>query len=249
MNDRPTFAERAALLIASELEDGWMVLTGAASQIPLAACLLAQATHAPRLTTLAAGVYVNPRRLVPEFTAGWDCRPDYVTDLSEVFYLTEAGIDVMFFGGMQIDVFGNANLHWVSTTRGRIRGPGLANIALGHTSRRSIMWTERHDTRTLVNAVDYASVVGHRWLGRSRSELALPNAGPTLLLTPEVVFRPDPDGRFEPTARFSDTPWELVRQRTGWELPEQQPPALEPPDAEVLHILRMVVDPAGLLRG
>ncbi|MGW1802448.1 hypothetical protein ACWCQN_42915 [Streptomyces sp. NPDC001984] len=244
----PTFAERAAILMANELKDGWVVLTGAASQIPLAACLLAQATHAPRLTTLGAGVYVNPRRLVPEFTAGYDCRPDYITDLSEIFYLTEIGIDVMFFGGMQIDVYGNANLHWIDTPRGRVRGPGLANIGLGHTARRSIMWTEKHEARGLVADVDFASVVGARWKGESRAELGLPNSGPTLLLTPEVLFRPGADGRFAPRGRIGATPWADVRKRTGWDMPATPPPVIPSPDPETLTILRTAVDPTGLLR-
>jgi len=64
-----TVRERMSIAISRELVDGEVVLTGAASAIPLAACLLAQARHAPSLTILGAGVYINPRRLVPEFTA------------------------------------------------------------------------------------------------------------------------------------------------------------------------------------
>ena len=63
-----TVRERLSIAISRELRDGEVVLTGAASAVPLAACLLAQARHAPALTILGAGVYINPRRLVPEFT-------------------------------------------------------------------------------------------------------------------------------------------------------------------------------------
>ncbi|MGW1951089.1 hypothetical protein ACWCRC_43515, partial [Streptomyces sp. NPDC001940] len=149
--------ERISIAVSRELKDGTTVLTGAASSVPLAACLLAQATHAPRLTVLGAGVYINPRRLVPEFTAGWDCKPVAIGDMSDVFAITELGIDVMFYGGMQIDRYGCVNLHWVNTPLGRLRGPGLANTGLGHTARSTILYTERHDRRTLVDQVDYAS--------------------------------------------------------------------------------------------
>ena len=145
-----TVRERMSIAISRELNDGEVVLTGAASAIPLAACLLAQARQAPTLTILGAGVYVNPRRLVPEFTAGWDCDPVAIADMSDVFSVTELGIDVMFYGGMQIDRYGSVNLHYIRTAAGVLRGPGLANSALGHTAARTILYTERHDRRTLV---------------------------------------------------------------------------------------------------
>src|ERR1700689_3171340 len=96
-----TVREQMSIAISRELGDGEVVLTGAASAVPLAACLLAQARHAPSLTILGAGVYINPRRLVPEFTAGWDCDPVAIADMSDVFAVTELGIDVMFYGGRQ----------------------------------------------------------------------------------------------------------------------------------------------------
>src|SRR5579864_7008480 len=184
-----TVHERLSIAISRELKDGEVVLTGAASAIPLAACLLAQARHAPSLTILGAGVYVNPRRLVPEFTAGWNCDPVAIADMSDVFAVTELGIDVMFYGGMQIDRYGSVNLHYIPTAAGTLRGPGLANSALGHTAARTILYTERHDRRPLVDEVDYASVIGHGRRGRSRAELGLPNAGPSALFTPDVLFR------------------------------------------------------------
>ncbi len=153
-----TVRELLSIAISRELRDGEVVVTGAASAVPLAACLLAQARHAPGLTILGAGVYINPRRLVPEFTAGWDCAPVAIADMADVFAVTELGIDVMFYGGMQIDRGGSVNLHSIPTATGRLRGPGLANSVLGHTAARTILYTERHDRRTLVDEVDYASV-------------------------------------------------------------------------------------------
>ena len=105
--------------------------------------------------------------------------------------ITELGLDVMFYGGMQIDRGGSVNLHYIPTAAGLLRGPGLANSTLGHTAARTLLYTERHDRRTLVESVDYASVIGHHRGGRSRAELGLPNAGPVALFTPDVLFRPD----------------------------------------------------------
>jgi glutaconate CoA-transferase, subunit B len=241
-----TVRELLSIAISRELKDGEVVLTGAASAVPLAACLLAQARHAPGLTILGAGVYINPRRLVPEFTAGWDCAPVAIADMSDVFYVTELGIDVMFYGGMQIDRAGSVNLHRIPTAKGLLRGPGLANSALGHTAARTILYTERHDRRTLVEAVDYASVIGHHRRGRSRAELGLPNAGPAALFTPDVLFRPDEGGLFTPGRMLRPVPWDDVRARTGWPLPAGPPEAFEALPEEI-RTLRRFIDPGGLL--
>src|SRR5260370_41845078 len=108
-----TARERMSIAISRELADGEVVLTGAASAVPLAACLLAQALHAPSLTILGAGGYINPRRLVPEFTAGWDCHPVAIADMSDVVSITGRGRDLMFNGGMQIGRSGSVDLHYI----------------------------------------------------------------------------------------------------------------------------------------
>src|SRR6185437_4292407 len=202
--------ERMSIAISRDLADGEVVLTGAASAIPLAACLLAQARHAPSLTILGAGVYV------------------------------------MFYGGMQIDRYGSVNLHYIPTANGVLRGPGLANSALGHTAARTILYTERHDRRTLVEAVGYASVIGQAWRGRSRAELGLPNAGPSALFTPDVLFRPDSRGIFVPARAMGSGGWDDVIARTGWPMPPEPPQAFEVVQDEV-RTLRQFVDPGGLL--
>ncbi|MEV6929192.1 hypothetical protein AB0M46_32535 [Dactylosporangium sp. NPDC051485] len=240
--------ERMAVLISRALNDREVVLTGAASAIPLAACLLARQRHAPGLTVLGAGVYINPGRLVPEFTAGWDCHPQAIADMSDVFAVTELGIDVMFYGGMQIDRHGSINLHQIRKGDGIIAGPGLANTMLGHTARRTILYTERHERRTLVDAVDFVSVVGHRYRGRSRAELGLPNEGPALLVTPDALMRPDADGTLGVELVHSGAAWADLRDRTGWDIGEAPPPARFEISDEELDILRRVVDPRGLLR-
>src|ERR1700691_5610174 len=243
-----TVRERMSIAISRELRDGEVVLTGAASAVPLAACLLAQARHAPRLTILGAGVYINPRRLVPEFTAGWDCAPVAIADMSDVFAVTEQGIDVMFYGGMQIDRSGSDSVHYIKTAPGLLRGPGLANCALGHTAARTILYTERHDRRTLVEHVDYASVIGHGRRGRSRAELGLPNVGPGSLFTPDLLFRPDHRGMLVPDRAMRPLRWDDVAARTGWPLPATPPEAFEAEAGEV-QSLRRFIDPGGLLAG
>jgi len=237
--------ERMSILLSRELSDHELVLTGAASAVPLAACLLAKDRHAPSLTILGAGVYINPRRLVPGFIAGWDRRPEAIADMTDVFFATEQGIDLMFDGGMQIDQYGTANVTRTNAGARTIYGPGLANAMLGYTARRTILYTERHDTRTLVDEVDYASAVGHRHHGRSRAELGLENYGPALLLTPEILFRPDENGLLQPSAKHGSASWEEIRNRTAWPL-KSEPARMAISDDEVDHLRR--IDDRGLLR-
>jgi glutaconate CoA-transferase, subunit B len=237
-----------SIAIARELRDGEVVLTGAASAVPLAACLLAQARHAPSLTVLGAGVYINPRRLVPEFTAGWDCRPIAIADMADVYAVTEQGIDVMFYGGMQIDRYGCVNTHYVHTPHGRLRGPGMANTMLGHTARRTLLYTERHEPRTLVDEVEFASVVGHQRRGRTRADLGLGGAGPVALFTPEMVLRPDPAGCLQPATSLGAGPWAEAIAAVGWTV-AATPVELLTPDPDEVELLREFVDPVGLLRG
>ncbi len=244
---RPSARERMAVLLSRELRDGWTFAVGARSTLPTAAGMLAQATHAPSLTVLCGGIYVNPRRLVP-FAAGYDCHPDSVGDFIDVYQLTERGVDAICYSGMQIDRFGNLNLHWVDRPDGsRFRGPGIANTSFGHTAGRTLLWVERHEPRILVPEVDFASVVGLRRRGRTRAELGLPNLGPALLVTPSVLFEAR-DGELAPRVVHGDHDWSRVRAATGWELPEQSPPPATDPTAHEMSVLRGVVDPMGLLR-
>jgi glutaconate CoA-transferase subunit B len=246
---RPATArERMAVLLSRQLSDGWSLGVGARSTLPMAAAMLAQATHAPNLTVLCGGIYVNPRRLVP-FAAGYDCHPDSTGDFVDVYQLTERGVDAICFSGMQIDRFGTINLHWVDRPGGgRFRGPGIANTSFGHTARRVLLWVERHERRILVPEVDFASVVGLAHRGRRRAELGLPNLGPTMLLTPSVLFTAE-GGELVPREWHGAEDWAQVRAATGWELPEQPPARSAEPTGSELAVLRTRVDPMGLLRG
>ena len=247
--DEASVKERVAILLSRELQDGWVACTGVGSTVPLAACLLAQVAHAPSLTVLAGGIFVNPRRLVPEFCAGYDPLPEHVSDMSDLFAITEIGIDVIFYSGMQIDRHANINLHRVETGDGSfLRGPGIANTSFGHTARRVFLWTEKHDTRTLREEVDFVSVAGHRYKELSRQELGLPNHGPTILVTSEVVFRPDHEGLLQPIGTHGSADWSSISAATGWDLGPADVPALDPIEDAELTLLRKVVDPMGMLR-
>lgn len=236
----PTSSERMAVLIARLLGDGDLAATGAASEIPLAACLLARQLHAPSLTVVAAGVFVNPRHLPSTFAAGELVPCEYVGDFSDVFTLTETGVDVMFYSGLQIDQYGNVNLHRLTENR---RGPGLANTSFGVTAKRLILWCSSHEPRRMVDKVSFTSVIGHT---RDSGSNYIGGRA-THLVTDLAVFE-SVGGRFEASGMVDGITWDTVRNSTGWGLSETPPPTLAEPTTQEISILRGLVDPKGVLR-
>jgi hypothetical protein len=94
--------------------------------------------------------------------------------------------------------------------------------------------------------VDYASVIGHAYRGRSRRDLGLPNRGPAALFTSHLVFRPDPDGVLQPAQILSGDSWPEILGEVGWDVHDAKPERLVPAPDEV-RLLREHVDVDGLL--
>lgn len=244
MNYTP--AELEAVVLSRNLRDGWIAVTGVGSLIPMAACMLARLMHAPNLTLVSGGIYINPSRLPPLFLAGYDCAPAAVTDFDEVFRLSERGPDVVFYGGMQIDRWGNINLHSVGDPVSR-RGPGIANTSFGNTAGRVFLFHARHEKRVFVEHVDFVTVLGQHCRGKARSALRVSSRGPELLVTPLAVFSLPVDGSAVPISRSPGVDWRDVRQRTGWSIAEDEVPETTSPSHDELRALRQV-DPEGLLK-
>ncbi|HEX2171827.1 MAG TPA: CoA-transferase [Dehalococcoidia bacterium] len=247
--------ELMAIVIARDLEDGLVGMSGANSEIPVAASLLAQRLHAPNLTLLTSSGFVNPKpvELFPSsceyrFTRGAEA----ILNFYEVFENSERGLDFMFYGGIQIDQYGNVNLTYVGGTydRPRFRGPGLANVSMGVMCPRIYLYPTNHTKNTFVERVDFVTIPG--WLdgpeGRRRAGIETP--GPRLVVSPRAVLD------FEPATRrmrlvsvHEHSSVEDVVANTSFELviPDQVP-ITPPPTVEELRTLREEIDVAGVLR-
>src|SRR3954454_24965973 len=133
--------EIMAYAMRRALRDGDVAVFGAVSLLPLAACRLAQLTHAPHLTTLAgASGGVNPAAepLLPSSGDYANVAAEAILPFDELLMLQAGGrYDVFFAGGMQIDRHGNANL--IGTQH--VRGPGAAGLPLGTRTARTILYT------------------------------------------------------------------------------------------------------------
>jgi glutaconate CoA-transferase subunit B len=239
-----------AVVLARELNDHEIVVSGGVrSVVPMAATFLAQRMHAPNITLLLGMGVVNPSptRIWP---TGGDER--YATNceayvgLDEIFEWTEQGrIDVAFYGGLQIDRCGSCNLTWVNSDGRGIRGPGVANAALGLTAGRILLYAEHHAPRVFVPEVDFVTVPGHV---EGRPDEPVVGAGPVACVTPLGVFRfPRESPRFTAATLHPGVSWDQVKTATGFEVrrPSELPSTPEP-TADELSLLREI-DRDGLL--
>jgi glutaconate CoA-transferase subunit B len=245
--------EVMAVVLARELRDGELVVAGGVrSAVPTAAAFLAQRSHAPNLTVILGVGIVNPRpiriwRAAADERYAEDC--EAFIDLDEIFDLTESGaVDVAFYGGMQIDRLGNANLTTIISGGTRIRGPGVANAALALTARRVFLYSEQHGPRIFVGDVDVITIPGHLEGGAISGRHD--GAGPQLCVTPLGVFDfPLPDRTLTARSLMPGVALADVDAATGFAVGHgsREPPTLELPSVDELDLLRML-DLDGLLR-
>ena len=250
----PSVKELIAVLLARELVDGELGVAPVAD-LTIAACLLAQQTHAPNLTFITAGGAVNPKpRYFAPSGADWEylATAEAIGDFDEVFEYSERGVDFMFYSGLQIDRFGNINLYGVGGEFGRpaLRGPGLANISHGITGRRLLLYKTSHTRRDFVERVDFISAPG--WIdgpdGRRRAGITTP--GPRSCITPLCTFDFAPEtGALRLRSLHPGSTLDQVVAPTGcpFDGPDRIPATIPPTDHELI-LQREAIDPRGQLR-
>jgi glutaconate CoA-transferase subunit B len=198
------------------------VAVGAASPIPAAAALLAQALSGGRLRVSLLG----------------SAEHNFFTDGGrELFDCAAQGrVDAFFLGGGQID--GEANINLVGTgpyPRTEVRWPGTFGAAyLYFLVPRVILFREEHSRRVLVPRVDFVSAPGTSPANVYRV------GGPYALVTGRCVFLFDRDRRrFRLASVHSGHSLEEVRDNTGFvfDAPDSVP-STPPPDAESLALIR-----------
>lgn len=250
--------ELLAVLLARDLADHETAIIGTNSDIQLAACRLAQETHAPRLTWFSGpGGMVNPQvnRLLPtadadniETAEAWFDLPvmvDYIDWRIHFF-------DFAILGALQVDRFGNLNTVVLGEhAKPKLRGPGTVGIAaLTGLARRYYIVLTRHDRGVFVPRLDFRCAPGYLEGGNSREEYGLPPGGPKLVVTPLGVFDFEPRSKaMRVHSLHPGVSLEQVRDATGFELlVEGTPPVTRMPSAQELEVLRSRVDSAATLR-
>ncbi|HET7421640.1 MAG TPA: CoA-transferase [Candidatus Dormibacteraeota bacterium] len=231
-----TTSELMAAEMSRHIADGEVAIMGAVSALPMAACRLAQATHAPASWFVAGGSgAVNPHA-TPLPQSSCDDRlldAACVLPLPEVVMLEGRGdvFDVFFAGGLQIDAFGNTNLERIGRAEHpRLKGPGGVGLSFLPLAGRVVIYTMTHDPRTLVEQVDFVSGPAKSLTGR----------GPVLIVTPLCTMDFDPDtGRARLRTVHPGVTADQVRAATGFALAVQDSvPETEPPSRRDLEVLR-----------
>lgn len=240
MSAEPSPAELIAVVMARSFEDGEVIVMGAVPTIPLAACRLARALHAPTLSYIVGGsgtVDPTPARLStqscgPELEGGPCTLP-----LPEVVLLEGRGdvLDVFCAGGLQIDAHGNCNLVCVGDyEHPRLRGPGSVGLPFLSAVGRTLVSTLAHNPRTFVPQVDFVSGAGDR---------------AQLVVTPLATMDFEPGSRrMRLASTHPGVGVDDVLAATGFELVlPRSVPETPPPTQEELAVLRRL-DPGGALR-
>lgn len=249
----PTTSERMAVVMARHLADGEVVIMGAVSALPQAACQLAQSTHAPHLSYIAGGSgAVNPRTVTVSSCDERLLDAPSVLPLPEVILLEGRGdvIDVFFAGGLQIDRYGNTNLVAVGDWHHpRLRGPGTVGLPFLPRAGRVVIYTMAHSPRTFVPRVDFVGGPGFLSGPAQWRAAGVPGGGPALVVTDLAVLDFDPGSLAMRLASVHPgVSVDQVTGATGFELViPATVPVTPPPTATELAALRRV-DPLGLLR-
>lgn len=252
-----TVPELMAVEMSRHLVAGEVAIMGAVSSLPMAACRLAQQTHAPGLWYVAGGSgAVNPH-LSPVPDSSCDERllhADCVLPLPDVVMLEGRGdvFDVFFAGGLQIDVYGNTNLaHVGDAAHPKLKGPGGVGLPFLPLAGRVVVYTMSHDPRTLVEKVDFVSGPGFlggptEWSRQRRS-----GQGPALVVTPLCTMDFDPATlRARLRSVHPGVSASRVQEMTGFDLrlaSDGEMRETAPPSQSELEKLRRI-DSAGLLR-
>lgn len=254
--------ELVACALSRDFKDGERAGAGANLLVPRAALLLAHLHHGPNMRImLVGGGWTNLFHMpVIQVYGTADHRPyyssEYIRRHEEGFDRIETKkgcVDIFFFGGLQIDRYGNLNLYGIGKDykRLKVRGPGPIGLGKAATCvpRMYIYFTE-HSKRRFAEHLDFMSVVGHGDGPDFRRKWKLPGGGPRWVATPLAIMDFEEETKrmrlksVHPGVTVKD-----VIENTGFELIiPKEVPTTDPPTKEELDILRNRVDPAGLLR-
>ncbi|NWJ95262.1 MAG: CoA synthetase [Chloroflexi bacterium] len=250
--------ELIAVVMSRQLRNGETVGTGAGSAVARAACRLAQLRQAPDLTFVAGGSgavnpYLEPLTASSCDYSNLDC--EAVLTAADLLSSVASGrVDLFFYGGLQVDKFGNVNLSLLGNdpAHPKLRGPGSAALPFLSLVGRGIIFMTNHHPRSFVDKVDFRTAPGFLEGGESwhTAQIAglVQGVGPVLVISNLAVLDFEEESKaMRLVSVHPGVTVEQVKAATGFELiiPEIVPTTL-PPAQEELRILREI-DSKGLL--
>jgi len=144
-------------VLARQIKENDVVLTGVASPIPMMACLLAQQLKKIRYINCSGAI--NPKPLSMPYSSAniafLDQKEESIT-LPQIF---DMDIDTMFMGAAQIDEQGNINMTCIGDYNNpivKLPGPA-ATVYLRNKIKKSIIFVPKHSKKVFVNKVDFVT--------------------------------------------------------------------------------------------
>jgi len=251
-----TLDEWFVVTLARTIRDREVVFHGFGSPCAQVAMHVAKRTHARDMLLIEGATYAldpQPAFIPPTSNdAALSRGAAYSMRFEEFFDAASRGaVDRMFLSGGQIDAYGNTNVTAVGPLdRPKVKlGGGGGGCNISATIGRLTLWATRHGSgRTLVEACDFITDLGHRTPAGDRKALGCSGSGPQWLVTELGVFDFDGDGRARLRELFPDVTLARVRDVTGFE-PAVAPDlrAVAPPGPAELAVLRSI-DPLGVRR-
>ena len=238
-------AELVTVMSARALEDGKIVFGGAG--MGLISCILAQKTHAPKLTILfeggVIGPHIEPGKLPPSTNEQRAARRgNMLLSITDVLLLQQRGyVDYGFLGGAQIDQYGNLNSSFIGDPdRPKVRLPGTGGANSIASLASKILVSMHHEKKRFVERVDFITSPGYLQGGDSREKAGLTEGGAYKVITHLGILGFDEGSRrMRLEALHPGASVEEVKERTGFELIiSEELPYTEPPTEEELRILR-----------
>ncbi|MHA1945683.1 MAG: CoA-transferase subunit beta [Candidatus Hodarchaeales archaeon] len=245
--------------LARDMKDYETCYTGVAIPSAVIAIQLARMTHAPNLDFFYAAYWISPDFDMDLFTVMTD-EEEYVKSISkakgfstlhQLYQYWEGPMRTLSFGMIrpaQIDQYGNLNNSFIgSPSQPKFRFPGGA--ALGdiiNTCQHVLAYIPRHDTRTLVEKVDFITGRGASPEWRKKVGLDM-YKGVTTLVSDLAVLEFDEVGMMRVRSIHETSSIEEVRENTGFHIniPEDVPTTIPPTEKE-MDILQNEVDPLNI---
>jgi glutaconate CoA-transferase subunit B len=248
--------EFLAFIGASLLEDKKTVFVG--TGFPIAAAMLAQKTHAPKLVIVFEAGGLGP--LLPELPVSvGESRTFYravaASSMHDTMSLSQAGyIDFGFLGAAQMDMYGNINTTVIGAHDmpiSRLPGSGGANDVASFACKLIII-IAKQSKRTFVEKLDFLTTPGFLNGPNAREKTGLPEGtGPYRVITQLGLYGfDDKTKRLKLISLHPGVSIDEIRDNSGFEilLPAKVTTSHEPSDKD-LKILRREIDPAGIVLG
>jgi len=242
--------EMVAYNLARQIKDGQIVYIG--TGIPMVGAVLARRTHAPSSTMVFESGGQDPLEGEMPWSVG--CPFTYrkspmSLEMSVSFGQCALGyVDIAFQGGAQIDMYGNVNTSVIGSydnIKSLLPGSGGGND-IGSLTEKSVLVGLQTPDR-FPEKVDFITTPGYLEGGSTREEAGLVG-GPVAVVTQVGVYDFEPESKRMRLKELNPgMNSEMAQASSGFELLfADELEYIDPPEPEVLDILRQEVDPRGV---